>query len=336
MIWVATLILLLFASPAQAAVIFSQSFDGMTTQSVCATIASEGGFNDCREDESHPHAPGDVSIVESIPGYSGSMPSGAKVMRVHVDANTAQGDAGVQIAGGTIDYIPPDSWIQFAMYVNNFGSELVSNLQNRPMKLLYPCKGSYPCGTDSRAGYFMLQTSTGDSYAPFQDVSLDNNTTGDMWLLLRDNTEGTPAWMGYAAPGDRNKLGQTNLSERIRPNRWNIIRCHMNFTNTAAASAECWIGAKGSALTKVMEWIGGTTVEGESFTWTIPDATGHRYAWLPSTQGAGSTEYPQETFLYFDDYYVATTEGDLPTYTAADNRRFSPAFLRRVSQGVEP
>lgn len=325
-------LLILWASPTWAAVVFSQSFDGMTTQSACATIASEGGFNDCRENPSHPNAPSDVSIVESIPGYAGSMPSGSKVLRVQVDAQTGQGDAGVQLAGGTIDYIPPDAWIQFAMYINNFGAEAPTNLKGRPMKLLYPCKGVYPCGSDTRGGYYMLQTGRTTSYAPHSDTSLAANTDGDMWLLLRDATEGTPSWEGYD-PGDRGDLGQTNLTERLRPNRWNIVRCHSNFTNTAAASMECWIGAMGSPLTKVMEWIGGTTVESFSFTWTIPDATGHRYAWIPSTHGAGTTDFPQYLVTYYDDFYIATSEGDLPTYDApaAAPSRFNPRFLRRAS-----
>jgi hypothetical protein len=290
---------------ASATVIFSDTFEVYSVGDVtCATLQSTTGYSNCREDPDRTINPSDISIVSSVPGSNASLPSGSHAMRVYTNGMTEQSDAGLQLPGAAA--MPADSWWQVAMYVNNFGDE-VTIAGSRPMKLFYPCNADYPCNTN----YFLIYTSVETSYNPFNSSALSVPSNGDMWIESR-NMEGTVNWAG-ADPGDENKLGQTNLSERIRPNRWNIIRCHANFTNTSSGQLDCWIGPKGSALTHVLSWHGGTSVEGYSFTWTVPQARGHQSLFWPSTVPANNAN-GTVLYMYFDDFYLATSENDLPVY----------------------
>jgi len=297
---------------ASATVIFSDTFEAYSTGDVaCTTLQSTSGYTFCREQPTRTDNPSDISIASSVPGSNDTLPSGSRVMRVYTNGMTLQSDAGVQVSGSD-NYIPTDAWWQVAMYVNNFGNE-VTVAGSRPMKLFYPCNAEYPCNTN----YFLIETSVTSSYVPFNSTALPSPSNGDMWLTSRDNTQGTVNWAG-ADPGNENKLGQTNLSERIRPNRWNIIRCHSDFRIPSSAKLDCWIGSKGSALTHVLSWHGGTPVAGSAFTWTVPSARGHRSMFWPSTIPANNT-IGTVLYMYFDDFYLATSESDLPNYSAGSD-----------------
>lgn len=239
-------------------------------------------------------------------------------MRGYVDSTGVQGDVGLAVgdagSSGYDNYLPADVWFQTALYINNTGAE-TSVVTDRPMKLFYPCRDNYPCNTN----YFLIETAVGTSHNPLCDTSLAGQTNGNMYLVMRDSFtfagQGTMSYpTGCSATND--KLGQTSLAEWIKPGRWNVIRCHLQSSDTSSPKIDCWIGAMGSALVNVMSWHGGTPVAGQSFTWSVPTAAGHRAAWLPSTQPAnnatGGTHY-----FYYDDYYVATLESDLPTYGAS-------------------
>ncbi len=288
---------------ASATVIFSDTFEANPVTNVtCAMLQATNGYTFCREGGTS-----DISIVSTIPGSNVPLPSGSRAMRVHTNGMTVQSDAGV-VVSGSANYIPANAWWQVAMYVNNFGNE-VSVAGSRPMKLFYPCNAPYPCNTN----YFLIETSVTSSYEPFNSTALSVPSNGDMWLVSRDNMQGTVNWAG-ADPGNENKLGQTNLSERIRPNRWNIIRCHSDFTIPSSAKLDCWIGPKGSPLTHVLSWHGGTPVAGSAFTWTVPEARGHLQMFWPSTIPANNAT-GTVLYMYFDDFYLATSVNDLPNYS---------------------
>jgi hypothetical protein len=292
-----------------ATVIFSDNFEANSAGDItCATLESTNGYTFCREDPDRATNPSSISIAASIPGSNVPFPSGSRAMRVFSDGLTLQTDAGVLVSGST-NYIPANAWWQVAMYVNNFGNE-VTIANTRPMKLFYPCNASYPCNTN----YFLIETSVPTSYEPFNSTTLPVPSNGDMWLISRDNMMGTANWTGASEPGNADKLGQTNLSERIRPNRWNIVRCHSDFRIPSSAKLDCWIGPKGSALTHVLSWHGGTPVAGYAFTWTIPEARGHQSLFWPSTVPAGGST-GSRLYMYFDDFYLATSESDLPNYS---------------------
>lgn len=297
-----------------ATVIYSQTFESFADNDTCTQLVT-GEITFCRGTGTVGANTNLITVENAIPGYTSSFPSGSKVMRDYVNSVDAQGDAGILIgnpdSSGYDDWMPSVVWIQFAMYVNN-GSGEVTSTTDRSMKLVYPCRQSYPCQTN----YFLLETVRNTSHAPFCDTSLSATTDGNMWLVMRDSStfvgQGSASYPSSCS-GVTDALGQTSLTERIRPGRWNIVRVKADFSDTASAKFDVWLGPIGSTLTQVMSWHGGTAVEGQSFTWTVPSAAGHRAMWIPSTQPAnaatGATHY-----MYFDDVYIATSESDLPTY----------------------
>ena len=326
MIFIALLIALGFPIPAHATVIWSQTWESMTAGDQCTEIlATDSTITGCRDDEEEATPP-DISYVEvvtSIPGSSDSFPSGSKVLLTRHYGATVQGDPtiGIGNSGSSLynGYIPADHWGQIALYLNNTGAETSVWTNNRPFKLVYPCEaGDYPCQSDGLSwNYWLLQTVKNNSLGPFCDTSLIAETDGDMWLGLRDNdpTHSTPAWAGGSPVCSlpNNFIGQTNLSERIRPGRWNIIRWHSRCTG-GTCDYESWIAPKGSAFVKVMDWRHGTTIEGYAFTWTYTGSGSHRAIYMPSTRPqAGSSG--DNTWMYVDDMYIATSESDLPNYT---------------------
>lgn len=310
-------VLLLFglASQANATVIYSQSFESFADNDTCTQLVT-GQITFCRGTGTVGANTNLITVENAVPGYASTFPSGSKVMRDYVNAVDAQGDAGILIgdpdSAGYDNWLPSVVWIQFAMYVNNGGGEVTATT-DRPMKLVYPCRLSYPCNTN----YFLLETTRNSSHAPFCDASLSATTDGNMWLVMRDSStfvgQGSASYPSSCS-GVTDALGQTNLTERIRPGRWNIVRVKADFSDASSAKFDVWLGPMGAALTQVMSWHGGTPVAGQSFTWTVPSVSGHRAMWIPSTQPAnnavGATHY-----FYYDDIYIATAEADLPTYT---------------------
>ncbi|NBR67917.1 MAG: hypothetical protein EBT79_11745 [Actinobacteria bacterium] len=330
----AILVAVLLSVPeiAQAAVIFSQTFESFADNDTCTQLVT-GQITFCRGTGTVGANTNLITVENAVPGYASTFPSGSKVMRAHVNSVDAQGDAGILIgdpdSAGYDNWIPSVAWIQIAMWVNNAGGEVTSTTA-RPMKLLYPCRQSYPCQTN----YFLIETVRSSSYAPFCDTSLSSDTSGNMYLAIRDSStfvgQGTISYPS-SCTGVADHLGQTSLADYIKPGRWNIIRVKVDFSDSASAKLDAWIGPMGGTLTQVMSWHGGTAVEGQSFSWTVPSVAGHRAMWVPSTQPAnavtGATDY-----FYFDDIYIATSEADLPTYgagEAASPARFGLFNLRR-------
>jgi hypothetical protein len=326
------LLVLGMASASEASVVWSQTWDSISTGAQCTGIlAADSTITGCRYDYDPGRLP-DISYVEvvtSITGHSGSFPSGSKVLLTRHYGATVQGDPTIGIGDASSSsydgYIPADHWGQIALYLNNTGAETSVWTNNRPFKLVYPCEaGPYPCQSGGLSwNYWLLQTVKNNSLSPFCDLSLGSETDGDMWIGLRDhdpNGHSSPNWAGYTGCTDITNpgwLGQTNLSERIRPGRWNIIRWHSRCTG-GTCDFEAWIAPKGSAFVKVMDWRHGTTVEGETFTWTYTGSGSHRAVYMPSTRPQAGTS-GDDTWMYVDDMYIATSESDLPTYVATDN-----------------
>lgn len=324
MMWILAVLLSVLSAPAvHATVIYSETFEGFADNDTCTQLVA-GEVTYCRGTGTVGANTNLTTVENAIPGTSAAFPSGTKVLRNYVNSVDAQGDAGLLIgnpdSAAYDNWLPSVVWIQFAMWINN-GSGEVTSTTARPMKLVYPCRQSYPCQTN----YFLLETVRSSSYAPFCDTSLSADTSGNMFLAIRDSStfagQGTISYPS-SCTGVADHLGQTSLSEYLRPGRWNIVRIKADFSNSSSASLDAWIGAKGSALTQVMSWHGGTPVQGQSFSWTVPTVSGHRAMWIPSTQPAnavtGATHY-----FYFDDIYIATSEADLPTYPTAPSGSFS-------------
>lgn len=295
-----------------AKVIKSDDFEDYPTGDVDCVGMLAGGWDGCKELPAarYPNNPSDMSIVTSIPGYNGGMCSGSKVIRMYADARAQQTDVTLRTGSGDSEkydnYIPPVAWFQVCVYINYSGAEL-STTTGRTMKFFYPCAAVYPCHDN----YWLLEMGT-TSYNPFW-ASHGNPSGGNLYIASQAKSKGDPYW-ARGPEGDRHKIGQTSLMEWIKPNRWNVLRCKTDFSNTAAAQLDCWIGAKGSALTNVMSWHGGMPVEGADFTWTIPSAKGSRTFSIPTTVPAPARSGP-ELFMYLDDFIIATSENDLPDYS---------------------
>jgi len=279
--------------------------------SVCTDILASSDWDVCDQTTIAGAADGcGLSTVTSIPGYTGSMPSGTRALRLHARALSAQTSCHLQYGTevSPTGTIPADAWYQFAIYINyDSGSGETSDLTTRAWKMLYPCNGSYPCTTD----YWLVQMGA-FNYNPTNEDPNGTPSPGHAYLILRDNTEGTIDWDG-AAPGDENKLGQTSYCDHVEPNTWKIVKFHINTDSTTASSAEAWMADMGGSFCKVMDWRGGTTVSGSAFTWTVPTARGHRSLAWPTTHPSNNT-FGQETWVYYDDFTIATSESDLPTY----------------------
>jgi len=299
------------ADNAWATVIKSDDFEGYTMGDVGCEAILTGGWDGCKELPAarYPNRLSDISIVTSIPGHNGGMCSGSKAMRMYADARAEQTDVNIRTGSGDSEkydnYIPPVAWFQVCVYINYSGAEL-STTTGRTMKFFYPCASIYPCHDN----YWLLEMGT-NSYNPFW-ASHGEPSDGNLYIASQAKSTGDPYWAS-GPQENRHKLGQTSLAEWIKPNRWNVLRCKTDFSSTAAAQLDCWIGAKGSALTNVMSWHGGTPVEGRDFTWTIPAAKGSRTFSIPTTVPAPNRSGP-EIFMYLDDFIIATSEDDLPSY----------------------
>ena len=69
----------------------------------------------------------------------------------------------------------------------------------------------------------------------------------------------------------------------------------------------------GGAWVKHAEWINGVT---PNFSWTFDEgetAGGHHAMRIPTTVGNGPGAY-EDYWLYMDDWAMADSEADLPTY----------------------
>lgn len=231
-------------------------------------------------------------------------------MRMYADARQQQTDVTLRTGSGESEkydnYIPPVAWFQVCLYLNCSVAEL-STTTGRTMKFFYPCASIYPCHDN----YWLLEMGT-NSYNPFW-ASHGDPSDGNLYIASQAKSTGNPYWAG-GPQENRHKLGQTSLAEWIKPNRWNVLRCKTDFSNMKAAQLDYRIKAKGSVLTNVMNGHGGTAVKGSAFTWTLPSAKASRVMSIPTTGPAPNRSGP-ETFMYLDDFIIATSEDDLPDYS---------------------
>ena len=284
------------------------------------------GWSTAKDEQTRPDgANGYLSTVTSIPGYTGTFPSGGSRVLLLEGLPTSMGDFSgasgtyqnqtdfyLELGNGTDDYIPGDVWFQFWAYPQYYGNQL-SSISNRN-KFLYPCNSSYGCHTHLWIGH-----SAARADPPLLDPSpFGNPSQGDVLFGLTEsaglsNIEYTgPNYNPYAT----GNIGQQTLSEWPRENRWTLVKMHFNTTRTSGNSWEMWLQPMGGSWTKVAEWIGGVT---PGFVWDIPSGSegGHRTLRMPSTWGTAnsndSTNY--DAWLYLDDFAMATSESALPTYS---------------------
>ena len=189
-------------------------------------------------------------------------------------------------------------------------------------KIYFITSGTYPTVADSPVL---------DALTPYYVVSATANTfklsrtVGGAALDFTSNGTGTHTGKSRIFQStdvytggcqDRTRLGQTELSDYLKAGRWNIVRMHANTSNTSANELDMWVGSMGGPLIHIMQWHHGDTVNSIAFQWYTEASNyvnGHRSMWLMGTQPANNT--PGEImYSYLDDFYIATSESDLPSY----------------------
>ena len=308
-LFVILIAVLVAQSNPRARVVFQDRFEYTVgrTDPNARNIFIQNGWTHVKTQQSGGGA-GFFHTVTSIPGFTGAFPgtNSSRVLAIEALPSVygGQTDFYLQMGdGGSAafdDHIPGDVWFQFWIYSQNYGNQ-VSTYGTRN-KFLYVCNGPYGC----QSHLWMLSQGSGTN-APHHQFPHGNPSVGHFYTYL-SAAQGV-SQISYGGGSD---VGHSNLSEWIRPNRWTLVKMHFNTTSTSGNSWEAWVRPYGAQWTKVAEWIGGRT---PGFTWNIPSSEvgGHRVLRMPTTVG-GPTSQWYDYWMFMDDFVMATTEGDLPTY----------------------
>jgi hypothetical protein len=245
---------------------------------------------------------GYLYTATSIPGYSGSMPSGSRVLVVEAlprqlagNEEFIQTDFYLQLGreDGPRTAIPANVWFQFWIYQANTAQQ--PSRFARRNKWLYPCRSFYPCQNEG----WLFQLGSGGfqpTDGPLANQYLGLSDTHDIDYTLADEY-----------PTNRFKLFQNRSTQQIIANQWTLVKLHMD-TSGAQGRYEGWIKPRGGQWTKVAEWIAGQT---PGLNWNIPAGErrgGHSILRMPTTVN----EY--DSWTYMDDFAMATSEAALPQY----------------------
>jgi hypothetical protein len=271
-----------------------------------ASLFVQHGWSHAKTHQNSPGARGYLYTVTSIPGYTGEFPgtNSTRVLAMEALPETLGGQTDFYLGlGGSgpehSNAIPGDVWIQFWIYSQHSASQ-PSRYAGRE-KFLYVCNTDYPCHS-----HLWMIMSGAVTYNPANPTPFGFPSQGEFLWTLRQadgvshivNTTGDPD-----APAN---IGSPTPTEWVRPNRWTLVKMHMNTTKASGNSWEVWLKPLGGNWAKVSEWIGGQT---PGFTWNIPAASvgGHRVLRMPTTVDYNKT-------LYMDDFVIATTQSALPVY----------------------
>lgn len=315
--------------PTPQGLIFFDNFEyevGRNDPNAASLFQQHGRWNGAKTEQSGaPGANGFLYTVNSIPGYAGDFPGGPSSRVLAMEARPGsegfQTDFYVEYGDGENpafnEAIPGNVWFQFWVYINHYENPLVpaenqlSFIDSRN-KFIYACNGSYPCHTAK----WLL--SVGNESVEPHWVSLGQPSSTGAFLTNTANvfdgvSEITNS--GAAELENRNKLGQTDTSQHMAANRWTLVKIHLD-TSTQSGRFEMWMQPRGGIWIKTAEWIDGVT---SGFTWRIDPAHvgGHRTFRMPSTMGRASVGPGQQnydTWIYMDDFAMATTEAALPQY----------------------
>jgi PKD repeat protein len=250
---------------------------------------------------------GYIYTIDEIPGYSGSFPGRDSTNVLALEALPgsmgSQTDFFLQYGEvGNPDSVPANVWFQFWIYPNYYDdpadlSDQLSTFDGR-FKFIYPCKTFYPCSERNLHWLNTLGFTTGEPFWGNDDNRELFMTTVDPFNTYIDYQ--------LAPPENRFKLGQTDISVNITPNRWTLVKIHYD-TSTTSGSYEAWMKPLNGSWVKVAEWIDGVTSD---FSWTIPlsDVGGHHVFRMPTTID------DFDSWIYLDDFAMATSEDDLPVY----------------------
>ena len=273
-----------------------------------------GGWNSGKTQQSSSGARGYLYTVDRVPGYDLAFPGGSstRVLAMESLPGSLNGQTDFYLQYGNGDSaaydnaVPGNAWFQFWIYINYYGDQL-SRLDGGN-KFFYPCNSSYPCHT----GKWLLSFGA-DGYLPTSQ-SLGIPSSGALFTNIAQLQDGAAQIDNTRyAYEDRWKLGQANTTMHVSPNRWTLVKIHID-TSTSAGNYEMWMKPMGGQWTKVVEWLSGVT---PGFNWTINPGFigGHRVLRMPTTVGSGTPERPRwDSWVYIDDFAIARSEQGLPQY----------------------
>lgn len=249
---------------------------------------------------------GYIYTVETIPGYSGSFPgiNSARVLALENRSATVGSQSDFYLEYGEVmdgrDNVPANVWFQFWIYVNHTTDQ--PSYIDRGFKFIYPSISGdwYP----SNSEHWIIGLGSA-SYEPFWQ-ELGANATD---AFLRNRTyHGTARYTAASETANVDKLGQTDLTERIRANRWQLVKIHIDTSNERGNRYESWIKPLNGNWVKVVEWIDGVTPD---FEWIIPPERvgGHGVFRMPTTVNPN-----HDWWIYIDDFAMTDSEADLIVY----------------------
>ena len=265
------------------------------------------GWNNAKS-QAWANAAGYLYTATSIPGFTGTFPSGgSRVLAIEAAPGTfkTQTDFYLQLGNeSTPEKIPGNVWLQFWVYPQDFGSQ--RSLHGTRNKFLYVSNDTYP----SHSHKWMVGEKS-YSYNPHNTSPHGNPSATFWWTMSSASGVSTLAYAGPGAdPSRADEIGPQNLSAVMAPNRWTLVK--MNFdTSTTAGRWRVWIKTPSGAWVQVANWQHGVN----GLTWTIPPESvgGHRMLRMPTTVGSATSQF-YNYWMYLDDFAMATAESALPVY----------------------
>lgn len=255
--------------------------------------------------------------VSEIPGHTGRAPgSTQRALCINSLAGTTgrQTDFYFRI-GSKLGDIPANVYFQFWVYVCHSGDQQTQFHARE--KFIYPTRNTYPASPRNNGCHWLFELTT-SSYNP-DDKRVPN--PGEVYALSADSTipSSMPVWDNAHAKanGITGRLGQTDFRTPLWvPNQWIETRIHYD-TSGPNGVYEVWTRRPGEPWVKRTEWIGGTTVAGSKFTWTIDPQfrDGHAMISVPTTMpGSGNAGAQYDAWIYLQDFAMARSASDLPRY----------------------
>ncbi|VAX13231.1 hypothetical protein MNBD_GAMMA24-1168 [hydrothermal vent metagenome] len=273
------------------------------------SVFQDHGWNTARAENLSGNGQGYLYTARQIPGYSGLFPGKDSTSVLAIEgrpsSRNSQTDFYLQFGGNYDNQVPADVWFQYWIYINYYNDP---SDQNDQLSRFAPDSIFIEPERDSSPGLWALYRSN-NSKAPYAD-KLGKNPA-EYYMYLADLSD-----ISYfdLAGNNSGEIGQTDLSDHLVPNRWTLVKIHLD-TSTVNPKYEQWIKPLGGQWLKVAEYIQGQTA---NLSWRISpdDVGGHRAFRMPGIQNSCSFDPGQACnfWIYLDDFCVATSEDTLPIY----------------------
>lgn len=305
------LIILLIISPTFlcADVIISDNFEyavGRDDDDKSAFTTS-GPWTGWKSRPLHPGAYGFTYTTTSIPGFSGAFP-GTNSSRVlaseHLPGTYEWGQSDTYLSffdtGEGNQPIPATFYLQFWVYFQYYGDQL-SSFQNG--KFLYPCGDDVQTGTCGVQHHdWMTQFRKNYSGETFE---LTTEEAGHVYIYMK--TEGTASMVGEGETTGNLGPNQSQATAIFHPNTWYLLKFYYDFSTNDPIYRMWRKTVTDESFTLIAEYVDGTT---QGLTWTPYTNSGYyRLNFLEMNDQV-------DCWFYVDDFIIATSENDLPTYSS--------------------